>query len=193
MSYARKSEQVYDLLKRLKDEERINVIISTNYIDYPVIKLLRKNSVSKEEYDSTMEILEEDKIRQEKNVNRYINELKDTIDAMDRYKNILLKLIEMTNDEFKEYQEAYNIAATRLNDKYLSTGNTLGKIALRNLDDSDDKIINKIDEALKTQPLTEDEKQGVKDTYMTAVRTERNKGGKRKGKTRKNKRKNKKQ
>ena len=76
MSYARKSEQVYDLLKRLKDEERINVIISTNYIDYPVIKLLRKNSISKEEYDSTMEILEEDKIQQEKNVNRYIKELK---------------------------------------------------------------------------------------------------------------------
>ena len=112
---------------------------------------------------------------------------------MDRYKNKLLKLIEMTNDKFKEYQEAYNIAATRINDKYLSTKNTLGKIALRNLDDSDDKMINKIDEALKTQPLTEDEKQGVKDIYMTAVRTKRNKGGKRKGKTRKNKRKNKKQ
>lgn len=138
-----------------------------------------------------MEILEEQKIMAEKNVNRNINEVKDTIDEMDRYKNTLLKLIEMTKDKYTKYQEAYNIAATRLNDKYLSTGNTLGKIALRNLDDSDDKIINKIDESLKTQPLTEDEKQGVKDTYMTAVRTERNKGGKRKGKGKKKTRKNK--
>ena len=138
-------------------------------------------SMPKKSYDYLMDIIESKKETLLPKIDNILSNLNQVINKLDRFKEKLVKDKERLDTMTNEFQQATNKLVTNVNNAYLNTGNTLSKIALRALP-TDDKLMDELDNAVKNLNLTEEEKQNVKNEYMNVVRTERNKGGrKRKG------------
>lgn len=111
--------------------------------------------------------------------NKSSSDLNDVINKLDKFREKLVKDKEQCDAITDDFNQLTDKLITKVNNVYLNTGNTLSKIALRALP-TDDKLMDELDNAVKNLNLTEEEKQNVKNEYMNVVRTERNKGGRKK-------------
>lgn len=133
-------------------------------------------SFSKEDYDYLMNIIESKKNEINSVFDESSSRLNDCINNLNTFKEKLVKDKELCNARINEFNELISKVIAKANKEYLNSGNTLSKIALRALP-PDNKLIKELDDAIENLDLSEKEKQNVKKEYMNVVRTERNKGG----------------
>ena len=134
-------------------------------------------SMPKKSYDYLMDIIESKKETLLPKIDNILSNLNQVINKLDRFKEKLVKDKERLDTMTNEFQQATNKLVTNVNNAYLNTGNTLSKIALRALPESDEELLNQIDDALNKTNLSTDEKRNAKNEYITVIKTESRKGG----------------
>ena len=148
-----------------------------------VIENIDNKTITKNGYNIMMNSIAEKREQDSRLLSELKSKTNDILQNMDRLKETLIK----NKENAEEFRILVDELARKVNERYFKTGNRLTKLALSKLPNEDDMLSQQILDSLEDLNIDETEKQNIKDTYLSAVAVERNRGGKRRSYTRKRK------